>query len=133
MAPRINWDALRTLFVEGEQQPNGRIDFLTLREVAERFNVDYRYVRRIAAKEGWQEQKEEFVRSIDEARKRNKIEKRIERIDAFEEDCAQISMAGLQHIKLHLHAYSLKGGRGFWKRHDLWHCHCNAHISLSCT
>jgi len=104
MAPRIDWDAHRLLFVEGEQQPNGRIDFLNLKEVSERFNTDYRYVRRIAADQHWQEEKAKFVASIDEARRRNKIEKRMERIDEFEEDCAQISTAGLRHIKLHFNA-----------------------------
>lgn len=104
MAPRIDWAAHKTLFVEGELQPNGRIDFLTLKEVSERFNTDYRYVRRVAAEQHWQEERAAFERSLDEARRRNKIEKRIERIDAFEEDCAQISTAGLQHIKIHFNA-----------------------------
>jgi hypothetical protein len=64
-ARRYNWLRLKTEYVEGISDPDGRVRWPTYEEVAERNNVLARNIRRRAAQEHWTDERATFQRRIE--------------------------------------------------------------------
>ena len=102
------WAQVRTIYVQGEDDGKGSLSFPTLQDVAGRFEIDCKYVRRRAAKGEWTKAREtykaEYQKKCDDIR----LKERLKKVKDFEQDCSKVSDTGLTHIKQHFNAHIRK-------------------------
>jgi hypothetical protein len=106
MSRRIPWHEVRADYVEGvAEDPDGdphKRSWPTLADVATLHGVSHDVVRKRAAKERWNDQKERFQLDIEQARRRWMLEQRTDRATTIDDRGLRAAEAGLALIGLRL-------------------------------
>lgn len=73
-ATAVDWPTARALYVEGVPGPDGTTTWPSMRDVAERMQVNLRSLGQRAADEEWVRQRAMYQRRVEEARQQERVE-----------------------------------------------------------
>lgn len=131
-----DWPTIRTAYIEGVQNPDGKgVSYLTLRQIAERFNVHPVKVRQTSSKERWPARRKAHQMEAAIAGRKERLAFMAEQATDFDDKSLSVAKMGmamvtarlaeiaeeLKHSKTRRENARIKMERGEpVERHELW-------------
>lgn len=97
-----HWPTLKAEYVEGiVDEESGQRRFISLEDVSQKYGIAAPYLRRVASKEGWLQERHSFVTKVEQARKEKKSDKLAGKSAELDLKFLKISEAGSSHVARH--------------------------------
>tara|TARA_Y100000114_G_scaffold139850_1_gene144229 strand:+ start:967 stop:1524 length:558 start_codon:yes stop_codon:yes gene_type:complete len=93
---------MRDSYVTGYLEDSGQRRFLSLEEIAVRFDHSVHTIRKLASKEGWKQQKDKFEHTLQQELDEKRLKQFAEESKKFDVECVSIAKSVLQRIKVKL-------------------------------
>lgn len=107
--PKYNWDQICNEFVQGILQEDGSIWYPTLEEIAERYNIKARYLRKRAGSgtdafvpgTTWYDLRRKHMAALEQKYREELAKARAKITVKFDEDCISAAKHGLMNVLAH--------------------------------
>lgn len=96
---KYNWEQLKSEFVEGNINENGIRNWPTLKEISDKYNIDYSYIRKISSNQNWKDCKQLFIQSFENQRQLDRIKHLSEESIKFDNKCIKIVNKGIKVLE----------------------------------
>lgn len=96
-----HWPTLKAEYIEGITDEEGNRAFVSLEDISQKYGVAGPYLRRVAAKENWLQERHLFVTKVEQARKEKKSATLAGKGAEFDSKCLKVAEVGVSHVARH--------------------------------
>lgn len=96
---KYNWDYLKIEFTEGTLDKNGLRQWPTLKELSNKYSIDYGYIRKISSVKKWRECKQSFIQAFENKKQLDRIKHLSEQSIEFDNKCIKLVNKGIKVLE----------------------------------
>lgn len=97
--PKYNWEDLKIEFTQGSIDDNGVRSWLSLKELSDKHNVEYGYMRKVSSSQNWANCKQMFIQALENQKKIDRIKQLSEDSIKFDNKCIKLVNSGIKVIE----------------------------------
>jgi len=97
---KYNWTQIKSEYIEGVKNKKGDIEYPTLKELSEKYKCSYLYIRGVAAKENWTQERNIYITKIQQLKQEKKSEILASEAARFDSKTLELAKAGENFISV---------------------------------
>lgn len=96
---KYDWQHLKDKFIEGCINDDGIRSWPSLKELSDKYKVEYGYIRKISSMQNWRDEKQSFIQALEEQKHLDRIKELSDEAIKFDNRCIKMVNSGVKILE----------------------------------